>query len=258
VKFFYRLYLIKNFLEGEKVNPIKHVAVIMDGNGRWAEQRGMPRWKGHEAGADSVRRVTEAACREGVPVLSLFAFSNENWKRPSKEVDILFRLLRRYLATEKESLIKHDIRLSAFGRRDRLSSEVGEALAAVEEATRFGSRLHLRLALDYGSRQEMIEAVRALGRRIARGELIPEQIDEDSLLHAFPGETVPDPDLIIRTAGERRLSNFLLWQAAYSEFHFCSKLWPDFEETDFLEALDDYHSRTRKFGALPQAAATIG
>jgi len=240
------------------VNPIKHVAIIMDGNGRWAEQRGMPRWKGHEAGAEAVRRVTEAACREKVPVLSLFAFSNENWKRPSREVNILFRLLLRYLATAQDSLIEHDIRLSAFGRRDRLSSEVREALAAVEEATRKGARLHLRLALDYGSRQEMLEAVRSLGRRIAVGEMIPEQIDEESLFRAFPCESVPDPDLIVRTAGERRLSNFLLWQAAYSEFHFCSKLWPDFEETDFLEALDDYHSRTRKFGALPHAAATIG
>jgi undecaprenyl diphosphate synthase len=240
------------------VNPIKHVAIIMDGNGRWAEQRGMPRWKGHEAGADAVRRVTETACRQGVPVLSLFAFSNENWKRPSREVDILFRLLLRYLATERESLVENDIRLSAFGRRDRLSSAVRQALDETEEATRRGARLHLRLALDYGSRQEMLEAVRALGRRIALGELIPEQIDEESLLRAFPCETVPDPDLIIRTAGERRLSNFLLWQAAYAEFHFCSKLWPDFVETDFLEALDDYHSRTRKFGALPQAAATIG
>jgi undecaprenyl diphosphate synthase len=240
------------------VNPIKHVAIIMDGNGRWAEQRGMPRWKGHEAGADAVRRVTETACRQGVPVLSLFAFSNENWKRPSREVDILFRLLLRYLANERESLVENDIRLSAFGRRDRLSTAVRKALAETEEATRCGARLHLRLALDYGSRQEMLEAVRALGRRIALGELIPEQIDEESLFGAFPCETVPDPDLIIRTAGERRLSNFLLWQAAYSEFHFCAKLWPDFVETDFLEALDDYHSRTRKFGALPQAAATIG
>jgi undecaprenyl diphosphate synthase len=218
----------------------------------------MPRWKGHEAGAKSVRRVTEAACREKVPVLSLFAFSNENWKRPSKEVDILFRLLLRYLSTERDCLVENGIRLSAFGRRDRLPSKVRDALGTTEDATRGGTRLHLRLAIDYGSRQEILQAMRSLGRRIALGEMKPDQIDEEAFGGEFPGEVVPDPDLIVRTAGERRLSNFLLWQAAYTELYFCSKLWPDFGETDFIEALDDYYSRTRKFGALPQALGTIG
>jgi undecaprenyl diphosphate synthase len=240
------------------MNSVKHVAIIMDGNGRWAEQRGMPRWKGHEAGAQAVRRTIEAACRAEIQVLTLFAFSSENWKRPSREVDILFRLLLRYLQAETRSLVENQIRLSAFGRRDRFSSEVREALQRAEGATHDGTRLHLRLALDYGARYEIVEAIRSLTRQVAKGYLAPEQIDEERVSLSLSGDHVPDPDLIIRTSGEQRLSNFLLWQAAYSELHFCPKLWPDFEEVDLLEALADFHSRTRKFGALPYAAATIG
>jgi undecaprenyl diphosphate synthase len=240
------------------MNTVKHVAIIMDGNGRWAEMRGMPRWKGHEAGAQAVRRATEAACRLEIATLTLFAFSTENWRRPAKEVNILFSLFRRYLREERKSLIENEIRLSAFGRRDRLSSAVREDLAACEEASRQGRRLHLRLALDYGARYEIVEASRILARQVVCGGLRPEQIDEDRFSQAMAPEEVPDPDLLIRTAGERRLSNFLLWQAAYSELHFCPKLWPDFEETDLEEALADYHSRTRKFGGLVHATGTIG
>jgi len=240
------------------MNPVKHVAIIMDGNGRWAEMRGMPRWRGHEVGAQAVRRATEAACRLEIATLTLFAFSTENWKRPAKEVNILFSLFRRYLREERESLIENDIRLSAFGRRDRLSLAVREDLAATEEASRHGKRLHLRLALDYGARYEIVEASRALARQVACGRLRPEQIDEDRFLQAMVPEGVPDPDLLIRTAGERRLSNFLLWEAAYAELYFCPKLWPDFEETDLEDALADYHSRIRKFGGLARATGTIG
>lgn len=237
------------------MNAVKHVAIIMDGNGRWAEQRGMPRWKGHEAGAQAVRRTVEAACRAGVEVLTLFAFSSENWRRPAREVDILFRLLLRFLESETGNLVENGIRLSAFGRRDRFSAEVREALQRAEAATSAGRRLHLRLALDYGARYEIVDAVRALARQAARGLLTPEEIDEDRFGALLAGDGVPDPDLIIRTSGEQRLSNFLLWQAAYAELHFCPRLWPDFEESDFLEALADYHSRTRKFGALPCPAS---
>lgn len=240
------------------MNPVKHVAIIMDGNGRWAEMRGMPRWKGHEMGAHAVRRATEAACRQEIATLTLFAFSTENWRRPAKEVDTLFSLFRRYLRDERGSLVENDIRLSAFGRRDRLSPAVREDLAEAEEITRAGKRLHLRLALDYGARYEIVEASRTLARQVACGALLPEQIDEDRFLRAMMSEDVPDPDLLIRTAGERRLSNFLLWQAAYSELYFCSKLWPDFEEADLEEALADYYCRTRKFGALSRATGTIG
>lgn len=239
------------------MNPIRHVAVIMDGNGRWAEQRGLPRWKGHEAGARAVRRTVEAACRLEIPVLTLFAFSSENWKRPRHEVQTLFRLFLRYLKEEKDDLIENDIRLSAFGRRDRLSPAVADALSGVEAATRSCTRLHLRLALDYGSRYELAAAARTLALQASQGILAPENIDEDLITTTLSSREVPDPDLVIRTAGEQRLSNFLLWQAAYAEFHFCSRMWPDFEESDLQEAVADYHSRTRKFGALPCAVGIL-
>jgi undecaprenyl diphosphate synthase len=240
------------------MNSIRHVAIIMDGNGRWAEQRGMPRWKGHEKGAEAVRRVTEAACRHGIQVLTLFAFSSENWKRPAKEVHILFSLFRRFLAEQKGALVENGIRLSAIGRRDRFSPTVRKALADAEDATRAGTRLHLRLALDYGARFEIVETARAIAHRVFRGELRPEELDEDRFERAMSPDPVEDPDLIIRTAGERRLSNFLLWQAAYSELHFSPTLWPDYDENDFEEAVADYHSRTRKYGAVISATGTIG
>jgi undecaprenyl diphosphate synthase len=239
------------------MNPIRHVAIIMDGNGRWAEQRGLPRWRGHEAGARAVRRVVEAACRLEIPVLTLFAFSSENWRRPDQEVKTLFRLFLQYLADEVGGLVENDIRLSAFGRRDRFSPGVVSALAKVEQATRRGSRLHLRLALDYGSRHEVVEAARDLARRAACGELSPDLIDEDCFCSALSSHGIPDPDLVIRTAGERRLSNFLLWQAAYAELHFCSRMWPDFDECDLQEALAEFQCRTRKFGALPCASGAL-
>ncbi len=240
------------------MNPIRHVAIIMDGNGRWAEQRGLPRWKGHEMGANAVRRVSEAACRLEIPVLSLFAFSSENWKRPAREVRVLFNLLQRYLLSEKKNLINNNIRISAFGRRDRLPPMAHEALLAVENATRNCERLHLRIALDYGARYEIVEAARSLAADLAQQKIRPEQITEDSFTRKLSSAAIPDPDLIIRTAGEQRLSNFLLWQAAYSEFYFCPKLWPDFKESDLEEALAVFRSRTRKFGALPCATGTSG
>ncbi len=236
------------------MHSIQHVAIIMDGNGRWAEQRGLPRWKGHEMGAHAVRRISEAACRRGIPILTLFAFSSENWKRPWNEVQILFSLFLRYLATERQNLLQQDIRVSAFGRRDRLPLGVGDALALTESVTRECTRLHLRIGLDYGARHEITEAVRILARDVEAKKLSPESITEEHLSRNL-GD-VPDPDLIIRTAGERRLSNFLLWQAAYAEFYFSPKLWPDFDDEDLECALMDYRSRTRKFGAL--ATGTSG
>jgi undecaprenyl diphosphate synthase len=241
-----------------KMNPVQHIAIIMDGNGRWAEQRGLPRWKGHEMGAQIVRRVSEAAIRQGIPILTLFAFSSENWKRPGDEVRILFNLFQRYLLTERKALLGNDIRISAFGRRDRIPPLVREALSSVERETRHCKRLHLRIALDYGARYEIMEAARALAGDVVRKGLKIEQITEEDFVRKLSPEGVPDPDLIIRTAGERRLSNFLLWQAAYSEFYFCPKLWPDFEESDLEEAVADFRSRLRKFGALTFATGTSG
>jgi len=240
------------------MNGPLHVAIIMDGNGRWAEQRGMPRWKGHEAGARAVRRATEEACRQGISVLTLFSFSSENWRRPAQEINILFNLFRRYLRSERQALVENGIRLSAIGRRDRLPPGVQNELGATEEATRAGTRLHLRLALDYGSRQEIVEAARTLARQVSRGELKPEQLGEEHIARVLAPESVPDPDLIIRTAGELRLSNFLLWQAAYSELYFTDRLWPDFDESELERALADFRSRTRKFGALTRSTGTSG
>jgi len=235
------------------MSSVRHLAIIMDGNGRWAEQRGMPRWKGHEKGAEAVRRVSEAACRLEIPILTLFAFSSENWKRPSKEIRILFGLFERYLRGERSSLIKNGIRLSAFGRRDRLPPRLCDSLRAAEEATRGGRKLHLRIAVDYGSRHEIVEAAQAVARDCVRQALSPEEITEDLFARRLPTRDIPDPDLIIRTAGEQRISNFLLWQAAYSELYFCPKPWPDFDAPDLEEALAEYHARSRKFGALPCA-----
>jgi undecaprenyl diphosphate synthase len=238
------------------MSSVQHVAIIMDGNGRWAEQRGLPRWKGHEMGVQTVRRISEAACRAEIPVLTLFAFSSENWKRPAEEVRILFNLFHRYLLSERQNLLQNGIRISAFGRRDRVPPIVREALSMVEEDTRTCGRLHLRIALDYGARYEIVEAVRSLARDVAHQRLQLEQITEERFMSRLSSEGIPDPDLIIRTAGERRLSNFLLWQAAYSEFYFTSKLWPDFESADLEDAIADFNSRTRKFGALACATAS--
>ena len=240
------------------MNTVRHLAIIMDGNGRWAERRGLPRWKGHEMGVQAVRRVSEAACRRDISIMTLFAFSSENWKRPAKEVRVLFSLFHRYLLAERGALLKNDIRVSAFGRRDRLPERVREALSDTEAATRKCRRLHLRIALDYGARHEIVEAARALALEAVRRRLPVESINEEIFSEKLFSCGVPDPDLIIRTAGERRLSNFLLWQAAYSELYFCPKLWPDFEESDLDEALADFQARTRKFGALARATGTSG
>jgi undecaprenyl diphosphate synthase len=240
------------------MNDVRHLAIIMDGNGRWAERQGLPRWKGHEMGAQAVRRISEAACRQEIPVLTLFAFSSENWKRPAKEIHILFGLLQRYFMTEQQNLIKNDIRISAFGRRDRLPPQALEALRVVEEATNGCRKLHVRIALDYGARYEIVQTARSLALEFARGKITLDQISEGSFAKGLSLDAIPDPDLIIRTAGEQRLSNFLLWQAAYSELYFSSRLWPDFDESDLEEALAAYRSRIRKFGALACATGTSG
>jgi len=246
------LYDNKDFIK-EADNPVQHLAVIMDGNGRWAEQRGLPRWKGHEMGVRAVRRLIEAADRFRIPVVSVFAFSSENWKRPEREVRILFSLFKQYFLSERSNLLRNGIRVSVFGRRDRIPAFVRDAVTVLEDETSRCSRLHLRVALDYGSRHEILEAVRSLARDAVSGRIKPEQITEELFSGGLSTIGVPDPDLVIRTAGERRLSNFLLWQAAYSELYFCPKFWPDFGESDLEDALADFYSRTRRFGALPDS-----
>jgi len=201
----------------------------MDGNGRWATARGLPRTAGHRAGADAVRRAVETAPRLGVRTLTLFAFSSDNWKRPAREVAALMRLFHRYLASEAAALQENGVRLSIIGRRDRLTPPLVRQIVAAERLTASGRRLHLRLAVDYSAR----EAIQRSARE--------------------PACLGPDVDLLIRTGGERRLSDFLLWECAYAELHFTDKRWPDFGAADLENALDDFQSRQRRFGALPTA-----
>jgi undecaprenyl diphosphate synthase len=217
-----------------------HVAIIMDGNGRWAARRGLPRTAGHRAGADAVRRVVEAAPTLGITTLTLFAFSSDNWRRPRDEVSALMSLLRRYLQAELTRLIDNDVRLTVFGRRDRLPDGLGNAIADAERRSVAGTRLHLRIAIDYSARDAIASAAAAW--RLER----PPSREEFSRLLA--GDAHHDVDLLIRTSGEKRLSDFLLWETAYAELCFIDTLWPDFGADDLRLALDDFHRRERRFG----------
>lgn len=225
----------------------EHVAIIMDGNGRWAERRGLPRIEGHRRGADSVRAVTRAARAAGVSRLTLYAFSEQNWGRPVLEVNGLMELLRDYLLSERSEILDNGIRLEAIGRIDRLPDLVKEPLDELRRDSAHNRDMVLCLALSYGAREEMTAAVQRLATRVARGELAPQDIDESLVAREL--DTV-DADLIIRTSGEQRLSNFLLWQSAYSEFYFTDALWPDFGKAELLEALAVYARRHRRFGLV--------
>jgi len=227
----------------------EHVAIIMDGNGRWAEARGLPRIAGHREGVHSVREIVTECARMGLGSLTLYAFSVENWKRPGGEVGFLMRLLMRYLLRERQTLMDNSVRLRGIGRLDDLGSVV-KTLRETEEMTRANDGMLLRLALSYGGRTEIGDAVRAIATKAAAGELDPASIDADTLRdHLYDPET-PDPDLLIRTAGEMRLSNFLLWQSSYSELFVAEECWPDFRKPQLLRALKAYAGRTRKFGGL--------
>jgi len=225
-----------------------HVAVIMDGNGRWALRRGLPRSAGHHAGVEAIRRLVEAAPGVGIGTLSLFAFCSDNWARPAEEVQILMGLFARFLRDEAGPLKAHDVRLSVIGRRDRLPSEVMSAISAAEALTGRGARLHLRVAVDYSSRDTILEAAR-LGRLDD-----PTRESFASRLGEAHGAPAPDVDLLIRTGGEQRLSDFLLWESAYAELFFTTRMWPDFHEDDLAAAVADFRGRDRRFGALSETA----
>jgi undecaprenyl diphosphate synthase len=227
-----------------------HVAVIMDGNGRWAAQRGLPRIKGHEEGANSVRAVLEACGEEGVKYLTLYAFSVENWVRPKDEVRGLMRLLDSYLKSDEKVLHEKQIRLRVIGRLDDLPAALRKSLRRVCEETRAYDAGHLTVALSYGGRAELTDAARAIAREVRDGVLDPEAIDEATVASHLYAPDVPDPDLMIRTSGERRISNFLLWELSYAELYFTPVLWPDFRKEQFLEALRDYRARKRRFGGV--------
>jgi undecaprenyl diphosphate synthase len=224
-----------------------HVAIIMDGNGRWARRRGLPRSAGHHAGVDAIRRVVEAAPEVGIGTLSLFAFSSDNWARPAEEVQILMALFARFLRDEAGPLRAHDVRLSVIGRRDRLPPEVVAAISAAEALAARGTRLHLRVAVDYSSRNAILEAARLGGLDDPTREAFASRLGE---AHAAPA---PDVDLLIRTGGEQRLSDFLLWESAYAELFFTPRMWPDFREADLAAAVAEFRGRDRRFGALSES-----
>jgi undecaprenyl diphosphate synthase len=230
----------------------RHVAVIMDGNGRWAQHRGLSRIEGHKRGKDSVRAVVEAARRLGIRYLSLFAFSTENWNRPRREVDALMSLLRRYLRTELRKMMKNEIRLLAIGDIKRLSPILQQDLDANIEATKHNRGMTVVLAVSYGGREDILQAARALARDAREGRVDPDSIDESTFERYLNTAGIPDPDLLIRTSGEMRISNFFLWQSAYTEIYVTETLWPDFREPQFLEALAYYQQRERRFGRVAE------
>jgi undecaprenyl diphosphate synthase len=227
----------------------RHIAIIMDGNGRWAKARGLPRIAGHRRGAEAVRRTLVAAGEIGIPYLTLFGFSSENWQRPHHEVDDLMGLLRHYLRGEIAGLQKNGVRLRVIGDRARLSPDIVAMIADAEALTRDNSGVNLTVALSYGGRAEIVAAARAIAGTVAAGRLAVADIDEDLIAgHLFTAE-LPDPDLLIRTSGEQRISNFLLWQCAYAELVFTKTLWPDFGRPDLEQAIADFSVRERRYGA---------
>ncbi len=236
-------------------NLPRHVAVIMDGNGRWAQRRRLPRVAGHRAGRHAVRRTVRGCARLGIEALTLYTFSHENWKRPPAEVGALWSFLEETLAAERDELAANNVRLMASGDLAQIPPAARRALDGVIAALAGNSGLVLNLALAYGGRQELVRAARRLARLAAAGQLSPEAIGEDDLRAGLYAPDLPDPDLLIRTSGELRLSNFLLWQCAYTEIHVTPVLWPDFQTRDLLLAIADYQGRERRYGEVPGAGA---
>jgi len=228
----------------------RHVAIIMDGNGRWAKKRGLPRLRGHRAAVKSVRDVVEFSGEIGIEYLTLYAFSVENWQRPKSEVGALMRLLRQYLVNERPRLMKNQVRLMCIGRMDGLPHQVQEELRATVDLTRNNRNLTVVVALNYGGRTEIVDAARECARKALEGSLSPEEIDEELFSRLLYTGDIPDPDLLIRTAGEYRVSNFLLWQISYSELWITPVLWPDFRREHMVEALNQFATRERRYGGV--------
>jgi len=233
-----------------KGNLPTHVAIIMDGNGRWAKRHGLSRVKGHEKGAESVRNVVEVSREVGIPWLTLYAFSEENWKRPTHEIKALMRLLEQFLNKELQEMCDKGIRLKCIGRIQKLPKSTAKLLEKALDKTSANQEMTLTLALSYGGRQEILDAVKRLASLIERGHCSAQEITEKLFLENLYLPEMPDPDLLIRTGGECRVSNFLLWQCAYTEFYFTPTLWPEFGRDEFLQALSDYQRRERRFGAV--------
>ncbi|MEI8107479.1 MAG: isoprenyl transferase [Verrucomicrobiota bacterium] len=228
----------------------RHIAIIMDGNGRWAKERGLPRIAGHQQGAESVRAVTEACVELGVEFLTVYAFSTENWKRPATEVAALWVLLEHFIEQERPTLIKNRVRFQVIGRIDALPTTCQQAIATTVALTAENTATTLILALNYSGRTEILDAFKELAEELRAGRLKIEEIDTEKIGAHLYTRTHPDPDLLIRTSGEMRLSNFLLWQLSYTEIHVTETLWPDFGRADLQKAIADYHQRQRRFGGL--------
>ncbi|HVW00653.1 MAG TPA: isoprenyl transferase [Planctomycetaceae bacterium] len=228
----------------------RHIAVIMDGNGRWAQQRGLPRIEGHRRGVASVRAIVEECARLEIEQLTLYCLSSENWKRPQRELDFLMRLLEQYVIEERAEILRQDIRFAMIGRREGLSAGVLREVEKTIAATEQSRGMRLCLAVNYGSRQEIVDAVQHIAREVAAGRLDPADIDEARISDSLYTAGMPDPDLVIRTAGEMRISNFLLWQISYAELWVTDKCWPEFRQPDLLAALRGYAARDRRFGGL--------
>jgi len=236
----------------------RHVAIIMDGNGRWAQQRNLPRIEGHRGGVASVRRVVEESVRLGIEQLTLYCLSSENWKRPQEELDFLMHLLQQYMIEERSTIMKQGVRVRTIGRRDSIPEAVLQEIDKTIELSAKNQGTCLCLAINYGSRREIVDAVRSIVRKVDEQELDLEQIDERVVSECLDTAGMRDPDLLIRTAGEQRLSNFLLWQASYAELWITEKCWPEFEEADLRLAIKDYAGRVRRFGGLVNTGSQGG
>ncbi len=227
-----------------------HVAIILDGNGRWAKKRLLPRNLGHKAGAKAVEDICEDAWNLGIKYLTVYAFSTENWKRPEDEVNALMKLLRNYLVDCIERSNKNNMRVRVIGEKTGLSQDIQESIEKLEKVTEKNTGLNFTIAINYGSRDEITRAVKKIAERVAKGEIAPDSIDMNVISESLDTKGIPDPDLLIRTSGEERLSNFLLWQLAYTEFYFTDVLWPDFNKKELEKAIEKYNGRERRFGGV--------
>ena len=235
------------------MNVPQHVAIILDGNGRWAKSKGMPRNYGHAQGSKNVERICEEAYRMGVKYLTVYAFSTENWNRPKDEVDALMKLLRNYMKTCLKTAAKNDMKVRVIGDKTGLDEDIRNRIAELEEATKDNGGLNFQIALNYGSRDEIVRAVRKVSEDVKEGKVKPEDIDEKMFETYLDTHGIPDPDLMIRTSGELRLSNYLLWQLAYTEFYFTDIPWPDFTKEELSKAIEQYNRRDRRYGGVKEA-----
>jgi len=235
-------------LSKKETQILQHMAIIMDGNGRWAAKRGLPRSLGHKKGAERVQEIARAAGEMGIKYLTLYAFSTENWQRSAEEVDALMGLLRQYLKSELSELQKNGVRIIFIGERDMLPADISEAMYRLEAETQNNDKMTLCIALSYGSRQEIVGAVRKIAALAKRGDISPEEIDEKMFSDMLYTKGIPDPDLVVRTSGEQRVSNYLLWQLAYAEFYFSDVLWPDFDREELEKIVKNFQTRERRYG----------